>query len=70
VEQGKVDSGGSELDQKVEAQPAVEVALQAFEDGLYFVFVDDNQIEDLDAMVALKPTSQLLFLRLVPLVGG
>jgi hypothetical protein len=70
VEQGKVDSGGSELDQKVEAQAAVEVALQAFEDGLYFVFVDDIQIEDLDAMVALKPTSQLLFLRLVPLVGG
>lgn len=70
VEQGKVDLGGSELDQKVEAQAAVEVALQAFEDGLYFVFIDDNQIEDLNATVALEPASQLLFLRLVPLVGG
>jgi hypothetical protein len=70
VEQGKVDLGGSELDRKVEAQAAVEVALQAFEDGLYFVFVDDNQIEDLNTTVVLKPASQLLFLRLVPLVGG
>jgi hypothetical protein len=70
VEQGKIESGGSELDQKVEADVAVEVALQAFEDGLYFVFIDDDQIETLDAKVMLKPTSQLLFLRLVPLVGG
>ncbi len=70
VEQGKIDSGGSELDQKVEADAAVEVALQAFEDGLYFVFIDDEQIETLDTKVMLKPTSQLMFLRLVPLVGG
>ena len=70
LEQGKVESGGSELDQKVEVDAAVEVALQAFEDGLYFVFVDDEQIEELDAIAPLKPNSQLLFLRLVPLVGG
>jgi hypothetical protein len=70
LEQGKVDSGGSELDQKVEANAAVEVALQAFEDGLYFVFIDDEQIEGLDAIAPLTPNSQLLFLRLVPLVGG
>lgn len=70
LEQGKIDSGGSELDQKVEADAAVEVALQAFEDGLYFVFIDDEQIERLDEIAPLKSDSQLLFLRLVPLVGG
>ena len=70
VEQGKIESGGSELDQKIEANAAIEVALQAFEDGLYFVFIDDDQIETLDAKVMLKPASQLMFLRLVPLVGG
>ena len=68
--QGKVESGGSELDQKVEMDNAVEVALQAFEDGLYFVFIDDEQIESLDAIAPLTPHSQMLFLRLVPLVGG
>jgi hypothetical protein len=68
--QGKVELGGSELDQKVEVDAAIEVALQAFEDGLYFVFIDDEQIEGLDAIAPLASHSQLLFLRLVPLVGG
>jgi hypothetical protein len=70
LEQGKVESGGSELDQKVEVDKAIEVALQAFKDGLYFVFIDDEQIERLDAIAPLTSNSQLLFLRLVPLVGG
>lgn len=70
VEQGKVDSGGSDLEQVVDPERAVETALQAFTDGLYFVFSDDQQQENLDNVVTLHPDSQLLFLRLVPLVGG
>jgi hypothetical protein len=34
VQRGKVDSGGSDLQQKVNADSAVAAALQAFEDGL------------------------------------
>ena len=67
---GKVSSGGSELDQLVDLQGAVETALQAFEDGFYLVFIDDQQQEDLKATVALTSSSELLFLRLTPLVGG
>lgn len=67
---GKVDAGGSDLDQVVESEQAVETALQAFIDGLYFVFLDEQQQENLDEIVTLQPHSQLLFLRLVPLVGG
>ena len=67
---GKVSSGGSELDQVVDLQGAVETALQAFEDGFYLVFIDDRQQEDLKATVALTSSSELLFLRLTPLVGG
>ncbi len=70
VEHGKIDAGGSELDQAVDSQTAVDNALQAFVDGLYFVFLEDEQIEDLETRVRLKARSQLLFLRLVPLVGG
>ncbi len=70
VEQGKIDAGGSELNQTVDIQTAVDIALQAFTDGLYFVFLDDEQIEDLEARVVLNADAQLLFLRLVPLVGG
>lgn len=67
---GKVDMGGEELTQELEPEIAVANALQSFEDGLYFVFIDDIQQHELDSEVIVKPDSELLFLRLVPLVGG
>jgi hypothetical protein len=70
VAQGKISSGGSELEQVVDVRGAVENALQAFKDGFYLVFIDDKQQEDLTAVVDLCANSELLFLRLTPLVGG
>jgi len=49
MECGKVDSGGRKLDQDVEEEVAVATALQAFEDGLYLVVVDDEEQRNLDA---------------------
>jgi signal transduction histidine kinase len=70
VARGKITSGGSELDQAVDEQQAIENALQSFQDGFYLVFIDDQQQEDLADLVDLKANSELLFLRLTPLVGG
>jgi hypothetical protein len=70
VAQGKVDLGGADPTPPVDSQTALDVALQAFRDGLYYVFVDDQQIETLETPISLAPNSQLLFLRLVALVGG
>ncbi len=70
VEQGKVDLGNRDLEQAVDLERAIEVALQAFTDGLYFVFLNEQQQENLEDVMSLQPDSQLLFLRLVPLVGG
>jgi hypothetical protein len=67
---GKVTMGGQDLEQAVDPQAAVATALLAFEDGLYFVFVDDVQGETLDQPVRVQPGSEVLFLRLVPLAGG
>ena len=67
---GKVDPGERDLQQQVIVDEAVGVALQAFEDGLYFVFVDDVQQTSLDSEVHLKTKSKVLFLRLTALVGG
>lgn len=67
---GKVDSGGRELTQEVDEEAAVATALQAFEDGIYYVFVDDEQAESLDAEVHLRPDGRVTFLRLVALAGG
>ena len=70
AESGRVHLGGDDLAQSVDTALAVEAALTAFRDGLYFVFIDDVQLESLDAPVHLNAGSQLLFLRLTPLVGG
>jgi len=68
--QGKVDMGGHDLRQEVDLQDAIDTALQAFEDGLYFVFIDDVQVEALDSEVVLRPDSRMTFVRLVALAGG
>ena len=67
---GKVDPGERDLQQEVNVDNAIPVALQAFEDGLYFVFVDDVQQTHLDSEVFLKTNSKVMFLRLTALVGG
>ncbi|NML50508.1 hypothetical protein HHL19_12640 [Streptomyces sp. R302] len=45
-------------------------ALDAFSRNGFLVLVGDRQIEDLDETVALGPDTEVVFLRLVPLVGG
>jgi hypothetical protein len=67
---GKVAMGGQNLAQEIDPQAAVVTALQAFEDGLYYVFVDDVQQMALDDPVHLGPDSRLTFVRLVALAGG
>lgn len=68
---GKVDSGARETEpQFAEVDQAIGTALQAFEDGFYFVFIDEVQYHSLDSEIFVKPNSQVLFLRLIPLAGG
>lgn len=70
AERGKIDPAGRELDQEVDDAAAVATALQAFEDGIYFVFVDGKQYTALDEVVVVNPGSTARFVRLVALAGG
>ena len=67
---GKVDLGERDLQQTVIESDAIKTALQAFEDGLYYVFLNDTQLEVLDEDVTVSHDSRLLFVRLVALAGG
>jgi hypothetical protein len=67
---GKVDMGGHSAPHRATAEAAVGAALLAFEDGLYYVFVDDEQQTNLDREVYVRPDSRVMFLRLVALAGG
>lgn len=48
----------------------VQRALAAFERNGFLILVDDQQVEQLDDLVVLQPTTVVTFLKLVPLVGG
>ena len=67
---GKISISPQERAGVADLQEATETAMTAFKDGLYYVFVDEEQIEDLLQMVTLRPQSTLLFLRLTALAGG
>jgi hypothetical protein len=67
---GKIDMGGRDLKQQVDAEEAVGTALEAFEDGLYLVVVDGVEQKNLDNQVFLNPDSRIAFVRLVMLAGG
>lgn len=66
---GKIDPGERDPGPPVDVA-AVATALQAFEDGFYFVFIDDVQHQSLDETVTVGDDSRLLFVRLTPLAGG
>lgn len=70
AEGGKIDMGGRDLQQKVDTEDAVAVALQGFEDELYLVSIDGNHHRDLDAQIYLQPDSRVTFIRLVMLAGA
>lgn len=67
---GKIDLGGHDTQQTVDAAAAVAAALQAFEDRLFLVVLDGTQLAALDQPVVVHEGSHLLFVRLVALVGG
>ena len=70
VENGKVSFGFTyREDEKVNREQAKEVALLAFKDGLYLVFIDQVQIEELDEVVEMKPESMVDLIRLTLFTG-
>jgi hypothetical protein len=54
----------------IDAGRQTAVALEAFERGQLLVLIDDRQVTELEQPVTVGPQSTVVFLRLVPLVGG
>jgi len=67
---GKVQAGGSELEQHVDPEQAVATAVEAFADGLFLVVVDETEVKELDSVVPLTAASRLTFIRFTMLAGG
>ena len=56
-------------DKKANLKKALDTAYLAFEDGLYCIFINDEQTEKLDDSLNLKDGDILTFIRLTMLAG-
>ena len=45
-------------------------AIEAFQRNGFFVLVDNRQLEGLDDEIAVRPDTEVSFVKLVPLIGG
>lgn len=71
ADQGKIQMGESEVGrQEIDEEQAVETALQAFEDGMYLVVIDEAERKHLDQQVFPTADSRITFIRLTLLSGG
>ncbi|MBR6158433.1 MAG: hypothetical protein IKQ27_15870, partial [Lachnospiraceae bacterium] len=56
-------------EKKPDLQQAIETALQAFEDGIYRVFLNEEELTALDQQITLNAEDTLTFVRLTLLAG-
>ena len=70
LEQGAVRMGDAPPQGPVDRSAAVDAALLAFDDGLFKVFVGDDELAADSGPADLTDGSSVLFLRLIPLAGG
>jgi hypothetical protein len=54
----------------VTLESVTELAIEGFSRNAFFLIVDGRQIADLDEVIPLRPTSDVTFVRLIPLKGG
>lgn len=66
---GKVGFGAVNNEGTPELQQAIETAVLAHEDGLYKVFVNEEEVHQLDEPLTLREGDELVFIRFTMLAG-
>lgn len=69
AETGKIGFGDLENLELAKVEEAVSNALLAYEDGLFAVFVDDEEIKSFDEALNLSENSTIAFIRMTFLTG-
>ena len=67
---GKIGFGIPFGNRDADLRDALETAFQGFEDGLYRLFIGEQEIESLDAPLHLQEEDTITIIRLVMLTGG
>ncbi len=69
VNQGKVSFGFKYREDVIDREKAYENALLSFKDGLYRVFINDEEVEELNKEICLKENDTLALIRLTMMTG-
>jgi len=70
VDSGKISFGFKYREHnKIDRDEAVDIALQAFDDELFVMFVNDEQIESQDDKLSIRDGDEISFVRLTMLSG-
>lgn len=59
-----------QISKKLDVEKQIYVALDGFMKNVYFVLVDDRQVEYLNEKLKISDRSKIAFVKLTPLVGG
>lgn len=70
VQAGKVANNSDFDDRLPDLQNAIENALLSFEDEIVRIFVEDEELKNLDEKVDLKENSNITFIKMTMLSGG
>jgi hypothetical protein len=54
----------------IDADEQCALGFRGFESNAFFMLADDRQIESLDEVLFVTPKTRVVFVKLVPLVGG
>ncbi|MBO6230590.1 MAG: hypothetical protein J6O50_08475 [Ruminiclostridium sp.] len=66
---GKIAFGINYGEKLPDEEKAVSDAYQAYEDGIFRVFIDENEAGEIDSPVSISEGSEVTFIRLVMLAG-
>ncbi|MCA1318399.1 hypothetical protein LC085_00630 [Bacillus tianshenii] len=66
---GKVGFQTLYNDKQANMTKAIETAIQAFEDGLYRVFITEEEAKQLDAPLEIAEDAEVVFIRMTMLTG-
>lgn len=66
---GKIDFQDRENQTKADLEAAIHNALLSYEDGIYRIFLNEEELGTLDSEVTLNPEDTLTFIRLTMLAG-
>jgi len=68
-EAGKIAFGFCFNDKEQDTEKALKTAYQGYEDGLFRIFVDENEVGEIDDAVSVTENSVVTFVKLTMLAG-